>query len=193
MNNLLIFVQSPNPGTYINVISHCVCRANVRQIYFACKQDVTSKRVDSIEFIKSKIKGGLETYFEEGGLDCYGKALKAFPSSTQIESRIIWLSFVNPHESIESLKQKFDCDDLIVDITACTKRLSVNIVVSFLANGINHVSHFELADVVYSKQWQKFRMYHDLASSSATFYYAYDDFSLEGSTSLAISSSNFHV
>lgn len=181
-NQLVIFIQSPNIDPYVNVLTHCIRHQEVNEIFFACVQKVPAEKIDSVEFIE-KIGNRVKELASE--YPVYQSIADFFPQSKEIESRIIWVSFLEPHSSISELKSRTGNGSLLVDITGCSKRLATDVVTSFLANNIPHVAHFELSNPVFSKTWDKSRMYHDLVKDGKR-YYEYDDFSSSGSTATII-------
>lgn len=180
---LLLFVQSTNVGSYVNAITHCVRHENIEEIFFACSMELKHKKIpaiDSINAIRKDIERLSANHSE------YTAILDRFPRPSEIESRIVWILFVKPHESLDYLKSKFNVPDLTVDVTGCSKRLATDVVTSFIAHGISHVTHFELADKVFTKEWSGSKMYHDLIRDGIQ-YYTYDDFSSDSSTATTLS------
>lgn len=179
--NLLIFIQSDNPGLYINILSHCVQVEGVRDIYFAVNEGAVGRISESKDKIK-KNKDGLEELIKMH--DDYQLSNKFMPLTAQIDERTIKVLFTNPALSIKEIKHRFpDLNDLIIDISGCNKKVSSDVISSYISNGISHVCCFELDDKIYSKEWQQdglSKMYHDIRKDIV--YYEYIDFSDSGDT-----------
>lgn len=180
---LLIFIQSDNPGLYVNILTHCVQVEGVRDIYFAVNEGAVgnlSEAKDKIRKIKSKFEELLTNYTE------YQVAYNSMPSLNQLEERIIKILFINPALSIKQIKRRFpEINNLIIDISGCNKKVSSDIISSYISNGINHICCFELDDKVYSDEWKKrypalHNMYHNIRKD--LIYYEYIDFSKSGTT-----------
>lgn len=179
---LLLFIQSDNPGLYVNILTHCVRFENVDSIYFA----VNSGAVGNLSEDRGKIKK-IKDRFEELSRnypDQYKLARERMPSLNQLEERIIRVLFTNPEFSIKDLKDKFhNIDNLIVDISGCNKKVSSDVISSYILNGIKHICCFELDDRVYSSEWKNQGLskdYHDIYRD--IIYYEYIDFSKSGTT-----------
>lgn len=179
---LLLFIQSDNPGLYVNILTHCVQAENVRNIYFA----VNSGAVGNLSEARSKIKK-IKDRFEELSVkypDKYKLACETMPSLSQLEERIIRVLFTNPEFSIKDLKETFhNMNKLIVDISGCNKKVSSDVISSYILNGIKHICCFELDDRVYSSEWKVQGLskdYHDICRDIV--YYEYIDFSRAGTT-----------
>jgi hypothetical protein len=160
---LLIFIQSDNPGLYVNILTHCVQIEGIRDIYFAVNEGAVGKlseAKDQIRKIKNKFEELLASHNE------YQIAYSSMPLMPQIEERIVKVLFINPALSIKDLKRRFpDTGNLIVDISGCNKKVSSDVISSYISNGINHICCFELDDKVYSKEWRAnglSKMYHDI-------------------------------
>lgn len=181
---LLLFIQSFNIDTYINALTHNIRHEDVDEVFFACPSEMSNKKVNWIDFINRNLRHRLEELANSHSE--YIVVLDHFPKAQEVESHIIWILFVKPHDSVPEVRKRFPTlSELIVDVTACNKRLATDVVTSFIASNIPHVAHFELADRVYSKEWNGSKMYHDLVKEGIR-YYSYDNFSAEGSTSFTI-------
>lgn len=178
---LLIFIQSDNPGLYANILTHCVQVEGVRDVYFAVNKGEVGRISEAKDKIK-KIKKHLEDLLKIHG--DYKLASDFMPPLTQIDEKIIRVLFTNPTLSVREIKHRIsDFGDLIVDVSGCNKKVSSDIISSYISNGINHVCCFELDDKVYSKEWQQdglSKMYHDIRKDIV--YYEYIDFSNSGTT-----------
>jgi hypothetical protein len=70
-----------------------------------------------------------------------------------------------------------------VDISGCNKKVSSDVISSYILNGISHICCFELDDRVYSQAWKTqglSRDYHDIRKDIP--FYEYIDFSKAGTT-----------
>jgi len=179
---LLLFVQSNNLGLYVNIITHCVKRQGVRNIYFA----VNSGDIGKLSEAREKIKG-IRNKFEELSInypDVYKSANDIFPPLEQLEERIVKILFTNPEFSIKDLSKRFsNTDKLIVDISGCNKKVSSDVISSYIPNGISHICYFELDDIVYSQEWRDKKLsmnFHDICKEFDR--YEYIDFSRSGTT-----------
>lgn len=178
---LLLFIQSDNPGLYVNILTHCVQVEGVRDIYFAVNEGAVGKlseAKDQIRKIRDKFEELLTTYSE------YQLAYNSMSSLIQVEERVIKVLFTNPETSIKNIKKQFpEINNLIVDISGCNKKVSSDIISSYISSGIKHICCFELDDKVYSKEWRTkglSKMYHDICKDIN--YYEYIDFSKPGTT-----------
>lgn len=182
-SKLLLFIQSSNANLYVNIIMHCVLEAGVKEIFFAANRELPGRQTEVLKQIRA-----VRSKLDELALQqpVYQKALDLFPPIAQMEERIIRVSFVQPEESIPTIKKKFvELDNLIVDISGCNKRLSSDIISSFILAGLTHICCFELEDEVYSQEWRdsgRGLIYHDLKDKDGVVYYAYVDFSKPGTT-----------
>ncbi|OUL23448.1 hypothetical protein BV378_21105 [Nostoc sp. RF31YmG] len=178
---LLIFIQSDNPGLYVNILTHCVQVEGVRDIYFAVNEGAIGKlseAKDQIRKIRDKLEELLTNHNE------YKRAYDSMSSLPQLEERIIKILFTHPDSSIKNIKRKFpDINNLIVDISGCNKKVSSDVISSYISSGVKHICCFELDDKIYSKEWRTkglSKMYHDI--SKDIIYYEYIDFSKSGTT-----------
>ena len=179
---LLLFIQSDNPGLYVNILTHCVQVEGVRDIYFAVNEGAIGKlseAKDQIKRIKEKFEELLINHTAE-----YQNPYNSMPILTQVEERIIKILFTNPEISIKNIKRRFpDPNNLLVDISGCNKKVSSDVISSYIASGIKHICCFELDDKVYSNEWRTkklSKMYHDICKD--IIYYEYIDFSKSGTT-----------
>jgi len=179
---LLLFIQSDNPGLYVNIITHCVQVEGVRSIHFAVNSGALGKLSEERDKIK-KIKNK----FEELSINypnIYKLAYETMPSLSQLEERTIKILFTNPEFSTKDLNNKFnDMDKLLVDVSGCNKKVSSDVISSYILNGIRHICCFELDDKVYLQEWRRQGLskdYHDISRDSS--YYEYIDFSKSGTT-----------
>jgi hypothetical protein len=105
------------------------------------------------------------------------------PIGQQLRDRVLRVSFVRPEVSIPMIKRRLSPpSDLLVDISCCNKRLSSDIIASFLPNGLKHVCYFELEDQVYATTWIRSKLFHDIKPTTNMRYYTYVDFSEAGTT-----------
>lgn len=186
---LLIFIQSDNPGLYVNVLTHCVQVEGVQDIYFAVNEgDVgVGKNWESKSKIM-KIKKEFEKHLTSRNE--YKKAYNILLNALEeIQDKIVTVLFINPERSIKNIKNKkefADIDNLIVDLSGCTKKVATDVISSYISSGINHVCCFELDDKVYSDEWKDknlSKMYHDICDiQGGIIYYEYIDFSKSGTT-----------
>ncbi|MBN8559448.1 MAG: hypothetical protein J0L70_02880 [Leptolyngbya sp. UWPOB_LEPTO1] len=179
---LILFIQSDNPGLYTNILTHCVQSENVRSIYFAINSGSVgsiSEEINKIGKIRDKFDNLVSKY-----PDKYKQACEMMPSFSQLDERIVRVPFTNPEFSINDLKRKFhDVENLIVDVSGCNKKVSSDIISSYMLNGIRHICCFELDNSVYSPEWKQqglSRDYHDICREIS--YYEYVDFSSAGTT-----------
>jgi hypothetical protein len=181
-NILLLFIQSTNEDLYVNIISHCVLEFKVTDIYFVANKELPGKQTEVTKPIRA-IKFKLEKLAAEQPV--YKQPLDLFPAFAQNE-RLIRVNFVQPEELITTIKKNFtDLNNVIVDVSGCNKRLSSDIISSFILAGISHICCFELEDEVYSQEWRdsgKSRLFHDLKDKDGVSYYTYVDFSKPGTT-----------
>jgi hypothetical protein len=179
---LLLFIQSDNPGLYVNILMHCVRFENIHNIYFAVNSGAVGNLSEDREKIK-KIRDRFEELSREYP-DQYKLAWETMHLLSKSEERIIRVLFTNPEFSVKELKDKFhNVDNLIVDISGCNKKVSSDVISSYILNGIKHVCCFELDDRVYSSGWRDKGLskdYHDIYGD--VIYYEYIDFSKAGTT-----------
>ncbi|MFN6481344.1 MULTISPECIES: hypothetical protein [unclassified Nostoc] len=178
---LLLVIQSDNPGLYVNILTHCIQVRGIRDVYFGVNEGAVGKLSEvkeQIRKIRDKFEELLTVHNE------YQIAYNSILSLAPIEERIIKILFVNPEASIKNIKRNFlDLDNLIVDISGCNKKVSSDIISSYISSGIKHVCCFELDDRVYSKEWRTkglSKMYHDIHQDIVC--YEYIDFSESGTT-----------
>lgn len=178
---LLLFIQSDNPGLYVNILTHCVQVEGVREIYFAVNRGAVgniSGAKDQIRKIRAKFEELLVKHTE------YQFAYNSMPSLAQVEEGIFKVLFTNPELSIKDIKKRFpDVNNLLIDISGCNKKVSSDVISSYMSSGVNHICCFELDDKVYSKEWHiqgLSKMYHDIRKD--IIYYEYIDFSKSGTT-----------
>ncbi|NJN88240.1 MAG: hypothetical protein HC881_20550 [Leptolyngbyaceae cyanobacterium SL_7_1] len=178
---LLIFIQSDNPSLYVNILMHCVQIEGVWDVYFAVNEGAVGKlseAKDQIRKIRTRFEELLVNHSE------YEIAYNVMPPLSQIEERIVKVLFTNPALSIKELKLRFsNIDTLIIDVSGCNKKVSSDVISSYISNGINHICCFELDDKVYSEEWRAkglSRMYHDIVKDIIR--YEYIDFSKSGTT-----------
>lgn len=178
---LLLFIQSPNLDVYVNALTHCVKEEEAREVYFIGNKDVSGKGFELQEIING-IRQRLHNLAQEH--QEYNDVLECLPKPAQLEARVIRTSFVRPQDVIPIIKRlSQNLDDCLVDITGCSKQLAGDVMSSFMANGIVHICHFELAVKAVSPEWKtmgKTMLYHDL--TGVVTYYEYKDFSNPGTT-----------
>ena len=181
-NKLLIFIQSYNVDLYINIIMHCVTQNNVKEIFFAANKELPGRDNEIRKNIKD-IRNKIEELSNSHPI--YKKALEVFPSISQVEENIIRMSFIQPELYINDIKRKIsESNKLIVDVSGCNKRLSTDVISSFIPNNIVHICCFELENEVYAPKWRntgKSKLYHDLMDEDML-YYSYVDFYQPGTT-----------
>ncbi|RCJ39700.1 hypothetical protein A6770_11480 [Nostoc minutum NIES-26] len=179
---LLLFIQSDNPGLYVNILTHCVQVEGVRDIYFAVNEGAIGKLSEAKDQIK-KIKEKFEELLANHAAE-YQNPYNSMPMLNQVEERIIKILFTNPEISIKNIKKRFpDLNDLLIDVSGCNKKVSSDVISSYISSGIKHICCFELDDKVYSKEWRIkgfSKMYHDICKD--IIYYEYIDFSKSGTT-----------
>ncbi|MCB8966454.1 MAG: hypothetical protein H6660_06115 [Ardenticatenaceae bacterium] len=186
-HNLVIFIQSTNYSTYVNVLTHCVRHEGVKNIYFVGKeQGGRANRQAELGDHIGQIKAILNKYIHEYP-DIYQSVSDVFPDGDAIENRVMYVEFSQPQRLISQLKAKGLLDrQLIVDITGCGKRLASDIATSFMAKGTAKIGHFDLHDIVHDRDvWTKSKMYHDLFEEYTTHYH-YDDLTDSGVTAASI-------
>ncbi len=179
---LLPFIQSDNAGLYVNIITHCVQFEGVHSIYFAVNSGDIGNLSEAREKIK-KIKDKFEQLSSKYP-NIYRIASDIIPPLNQLDERIIKILFTNPEFSTKDLNRKFhDTDKLLVDITGCNKKVSSDVISSYILNGISHICCFELDAKVYSQEWKTQglgRDFHDIRKDIP--FYEYIDFSKAGTT-----------
>ena len=98
-----------------------------------------------------------------------------------VKECIIRIDFVHPQRLIAELKRQFpDTENVLIDITGCSKHLAGDVMSSYMAAGLTHVCYFELADRTHSREWresERTNLYHDLTVDPNLTYYSYIDFS----------------
>ena len=186
---LLLFIQGSSTDVYVNILTHCINNESVQDIYFAINEGAT----DAKEQIR-RIRERFESLLEEPDAHSsdsielrrfqpeYRKAYDKVPTLYQAENRIIKVVFSKPELSINRIKKNFpNSRNLLVDITGCSKKVSTDVVASYLSSGVEHVRYFELDKEVYQERWQN-RMYHNVRKDLP--YYEYIDFSEPGTTTI---------
>lgn len=180
---LILFIQSDNPGLYINILTHCCNKYKDVNVCFAINGGAVGnifKEKEKIKRINDRLDELCTTYPDQ-----YKLARAGMPPPDMVEKRIEKIQFANPDLSIKDLKNKFrDTDELIIDISGCNKKVSTDIISSYILNGIKHICYFELDNIVYDPDWKKKNLskdYHDLCKDNLL-YYEYVDFSETGTT-----------
>lgn len=179
---LLLFIQSDNAGLYVNIITHCVQFEGVHSIYFAINSGDIGNLSEAREKIK-KIKDKFEQLSSKYP-NIYRIASDIIPPLNQLDEKIIKILFTNPEFSVKDLNRKFhDTDKLLVDVSGCNKKVSSDVISSYILNGISHICCFELDDRVYSQEWRTQGLgkdFHDIRKDIP--FYEYIDFSKAGTT-----------
>jgi hypothetical protein len=183
---LLVIVQSKNVDTYVNVLVHCFNHENIKKVFFLGEEVLTGQGTeleDTIHDIYRRLRGLSESVPSTRE---YLDAFQGLPPEKDLKEHIIRMSFVRPHLSVATIKKRFsDTSRLVIDITGTSKQLAGDIIVSFLSNGLQNVSHFVLEDKVYSDEWKqikKTRMYHDIVDDNGIRRYEYVNFAESYST-----------
>ena len=186
---LLLFIQGSNTNVYVNILTHCINNESVEDVYFAINAGASNAK-EEIRRIRERFENLLEEpdvhasdYNELRSFQSeYRKAYEKVPTLYQAESRIIKVVFEKPELSTNRIKKLFpNVQRLLVDITGCSKKVSTDIIASYLSRGVNHIRYFELDKEVYEKKWDK--MYHNIRKELP--YYEYIDFSDPGTTTIA--------
>ncbi|HRJ76842.1 MAG TPA: hypothetical protein PLX90_12655 [Anaerolineales bacterium] len=170
---LLLLVQSPNIDTYVNVLTHCVQHEQVENIIFVGREGLANESTSDelVRKISVRVRQLAEQYDE------YKSASQTLPPDEKLKERIERIDFLRPHLSLAHLKEKFGkSENVIVDITAASTQVSNSLMASFMTDGFEHICYFALHDKVYSSDWGKTKLYHDLVSKGQT-NYSYSDFS----------------
>ena len=182
---LLLFIQSPNTDLYVNILTHCVNHEGVSDIYFAVNEGDDTALSMAKEQIE-KIRNRFDELIAQTGQDSSGfqqayiKALDKVPTLYQVEKRIIKVLFAKPELAIKTIKKIFPvADRLLVDISGCSKKVSTDVIASFMSEGIKRIRHFELDKKVYTQKIS--RIYHNICNQGLH-YYEYIDFSRPGTT-----------
>ena len=179
---LLLFIQSDNAGLYVNIITHCVQFEGVHSIYFAVNSGDIGNLSEAREKIK-KIKDKFEQLSSKHP-HIYRIASDIIPPLNQLDERIIKILFTNPEFSTKELNRKFhNTDKLLVDISGCNKKVSSDVISSYILKGISHICCCELDDKVYSQEWRIQGLgkdFHDIRKDIP--FYEYIDFSRSGTT-----------
>lgn len=178
---ILLFIQSKNPDTYVNALTHCVLNEGVQEVFFAVSKEITGKSFEAAEII-DRIRARTNKLSTENVV--YQPVQDKIPQPTQLKDRVFKVVFVRPQDAIPDIKKKFaDLDNLLVDVTGCNKHLAGDVMSSYMAHGIRNICHFELADRVFLPDWKadgKTLLYHDLKGNIS--YYEYQNFSEPGPT-----------
>jgi len=171
---LLLLVQSPNADTYVNVLTHCVKHEQVENIIFVGREGLAEEST-SDELVR-KICARTRQLAEKHNV--YKSASQSLPSDEKLKGEIERIDFLRPHLSLDRLKEKFGkSESVIVDITATSTQVSGSLMASFMTDGFEHICFFALHDKVYSSDWDKSKLYHDLVDDNGHAYYSYADFS----------------
>jgi hypothetical protein len=170
---LLLLVQSPNIDTYVNVLTHCVKHEQVENIIFVGREGLANEST-SDELVR-KICARVRQLAEQH--DEYKSVSQSLPPDEKLKDRIERIDFLRPHLSLARLKEKFGkSENVIVDITAASTQVSNSLMASFMTDGFEHICYFALHDKVYSSDWGKTKLYHDLLEKGHI-NYSYSDFS----------------
>lgn len=170
---LLLLVQSPNVDTYVNVLTHCVKHEQVENIIFVGREGLANESTSDelVRKISTRVRQLAEQHDE------YKSASQTLPPDEKLKERIERIDFLRPHLSLAHLKEKFGkSENVIVDITAASTQVSNSLMASFMTDGFEHICYFALHDKVYSSDWSKTKLYHDLVGKGQT-NYSYSDFS----------------
>lgn len=186
---LLLFIQGSTTDVYINILTHCINNESVQDVFFAVNDGdraALSEAKEQIRLIRSRFEVLLNHDINNQSSEEliqfqseYRKAYEKIPTPYQLESRIVKILFSKPELSISHIKRLFpDNASLLVDVTGCSKKVSTDVIASYLSSGIEHVRYFELDKQVYKNGWQK--IYHCIRKDLP--YYDYIDFSEPGTT-----------
>lgn len=187
---LLLFIQGSSTNVYVNVLTHCINHESVQDIYFVVDKGSTDAKRE-IRRIREKFEELLKEPNSESSDHTdlsrfqseYRKAYGKVPTLYQAENSIIKVVFSKPELSINWIKKRFpNSDNLLIDITGCSKKVSTDIIASYLPSGIEHIKYFELDKVVYEERWKN-KMYHNIRKDLP--YYEYIDFSEPGTTTIS--------
>lgn len=186
---LLLFIQSPNPDTYLNILTHCVNNENVGDVYFGINEGDSSALSDAKDVIR-KIREKFENLLNSSSslyVDSqdfsleYRKAYEMVPQLSQVENRIIRIIYAKPELSTQAVKKLFPTrQSLLVDISGCSKKVSTDIIASYMSSGIENIRCFELDKQVVERKMGK--LYHNIRVGLP--YYEYVDFSKPGTTTI---------
>jgi hypothetical protein len=175
---LLLIVQSRNPDTYVNILTHCVKNERVENIFFIGREGLAEEIAELDELVR-KICTRVRQLAEQHNV--YISVSQTLPSDEKLRDKIERIDFLRPHLSLAGLRKKHsNADDIIVDITATSTQVSGNLMASFMTDGFDHICYFALHDKVYNPDWErsgKTKLYHDLVDDKGQAYYSYADFS----------------
>jgi hypothetical protein len=180
---LFLVIQSDNAELYVNSIVHCVEEERVTELYFCANNDMPNKQSDALKKIRN-----IRTLLQKLSVthQIYKTPLSIMPPPEQVESRLIRIDFTKPDNAVKVIKEKVsDIEKTIIDVSGCSKRLSTDIVASFIPGGIQNICCFELDDEIYSDEWKQkglSKRYYDLVGDDEVKYYAYVNFSTPGTT-----------
>jgi hypothetical protein len=185
---LILFIQSDTTDLYVNVLTHCVNHEGVTEVYFAINEgsnEALSEAKDQIRKMRERF-GNLITETSQNLQEfqkAYEKTLDKVPTLYQVEIRIIRIVYSRPEISIKEVKKYFpNTKNVMIDISGCSRRVSSDIIASFMSNGISQIRHFELDSKVYREKIE--RIYHSLYGQGLL-YYEYIDFSKPGTTTIS--------
>ena len=171
---LLLLVQSPNIDTYVNVLTHCIKHEQVENIVFVCREGLANESMSDelVEKIYVRIRQLVEQHSE------YKSVSQSLPSDERRKDKIEHIDFLRPHLSLARLKGKFGkSENIIIDVTAASTEVSNSLMASLMTGGFEHICYFALHDKVYSSNWGKTKLYHDLVDNKGQASYSYSDFS----------------
>lgn len=171
---LLLLVQSPNVDTYVNVLTHCVKHEQVENIVFVGREGLANESTSDelVRKICTRVRQLAEQQNE------YKSVSQSLPPDEKLKNKIERIDFLRPHLSLARLKEKFGkSENVIVDITAASTQVSNSLMASFMTDGFEHICYFALHDKVYSSDWGKTKLYHDLIDNKGQASYSYSDFS----------------
>jgi hypothetical protein len=175
---LLLFIQSRNIDTYVNVLTHCVKQEKVEDIVFVGREGLAEEGAELDELVR-KICARVRNLAEQNNV--YKSVSQSLPSDEKLREKIMRIDFLRPHLSLARIKKNYNkSDDVIVDVTATSTQVSGNLMTSFMTEGFDHICYFALHDKVYNPSWEKAgktKLYHDLVGDKAQSYYSYADFS----------------
>lgn len=173
-------MQITTVDAYVNLLTHCVKHEQVKELFFVGREALAGQEAELEELVR-KIYARVAKLADEHSRSDYKSVQQYLPPENLIKDHIIRLDFVRPHQSVLQLRKRFaGTNEIIVDITGANKQLAGDIMVSFMANGFNHVCHFVLNDKVFSPEWKssgKTLLYHDLIDDDGVTRYTYSDFS----------------
>src|SRR6266496_4754273 len=182
-NTLLVLVQSPKIDTYVNVLTHCVEHEHIDRIVFIGRESLAEENTSDqlIRKICARVR-----QLSEQHPHVYKSVSQSLPPDEKLKDKTEYIDFLRPHLSLARLKTKFEkSENVIVDITATSTQVSGSLMASFMTDGFEHICYFALHDEVYTSEWGKTWLYHDLVDDDRQAHYSYADFSKSESIKLS--------